>query len=493
MRKIFTIILLLHSISSTAQNKLMGWVTEQNSGKKPVVGAIIRSSGTSNSRTSSTKGEFTLDFQGLDAGERVILRPEKVGWELVNEKEMQVNLPTHPIENKVKIVLCKAGTLALAKQAYYKVADPYIIQQYNKKMAALDKEKSSYKAEKAKLQEERNRLQNQLAEYAEEFIRVNLDDASDIERRAIVLFKEGRIDESIQLRESLKSGKEIRKAVSDKAKADSIIALHTRNLKGLAKEYIFKFDFKSAEEKYEELVTADTTNYDNTFAFAYFLDNQNQHDKAIKYYLRALKLAPSESDMAYTQNNLGTLYQDINDYPAALNAYTKALEINERLAKTNPATYEPDVADTQNNLGNLYYDKNDYQAALNAYSKALEIRERLAKTNPATYEPDVAMTQNNLGNLYYDKNDYSAALNAYSKALEIRERLAKTNPDTYEPDVAGIQNNLGSLYDAKNDYPAAFKAYGKALEIRERLAKTNSATYEPDLAMTQNNLGILYQ
>ncbi len=197
--------------------------------------------------------------------------------------------------------------------------------------------------------------------------------------------------------------------------------------------------------------------------------------------------------MADTQHNLGILYKDKNDYQAALNAYSKALEIRERLAKTNPATYESYVATTQNNLGNLYRAKNDYSAALNAYAKALEIYERLAKTNPGTYEPDVAMTQNNLGILYQARNDYPAALDAYIKALEIRERLAKTNSATYEHDVAGTQNNLGILYQDKNDYPAALNAYSDALKIYERLAKTNPGTYEPAVAITQNNLGSLYQ
>ena len=389
----------------------------------------------------------------------------------------------------MKIILCKAGTLAAAKKEYYKVADSYIQQQYELKLKALNKEKADYQSEKNSLREEKDRLQKQLDEMAEEFIRVNLDDATEIERKAITLFKEGKIDESIKLRESLKSGIEYKNAVIRKSKEDAIIIFHIRNLQALAKDYLLKFDFKNAELKYEELASGDSANFDNNFALVNFLYHQNQHDKAIKYCQIALKLAKSEPDRANTQNNLGILYKDKNEYPAALNAYLKAVEIRERLAKTNPATYEPDIATTQNNLGNLYQAKNEYPAALNAYSKALEIYERLAKTNPATYEPYVAMTQNNLRVLYQAKSEYAAALNAYSKALEIREHLAKTNPATYEPYVAGTQNNLGTLYKDKNEYPAALNAYSKALEIRERLAKTNPAIYEPDVAMIQNILG----
>ncbi len=489
-KTLFIPIFILKFGISFAQNKIIGFITEQNSGKKPVANAIINSSG-ANQNVSTDKGQFILTFQGLEVGENVVLRPEKTGWELVNEKEMKTLIPAKPNENPVKIVLCKAGTLAIAKQAYYKVADPYIIQQYNKKLAALDKEKANYQAEKAKLQEERNRLQNQLEEYAEEFIRVNLDDASEIERQAIALFKEGKIDESIKLRESLKSGVEIRNAVQRKAKEDSIIALHTRNLKALAKDYIFKFDFKAAEQKFEELVLADTTNFDNTFDFAYFLAQQNQHEKAIRYYQSVLKLTRTESYIAVTLNNLGNLHIDKNEYSAAIKAYSNALEIYERLAKTNPVTDEPNLAMALNNLGNLYTDKNEYTLAFKNYSNALEIRERLAKTNPATYEPDVARTLNNFGIFYQAKKDYVSAVSTYTKALEISERLAQNNPATYEPNVAGTQKNLGILYQAKKDYPSAFSAYSKALKIYERLAKTNSEVYDIELCGNIVLLGLL--
>ncbi len=491
MRIVYLIGILLVTNFCIAQNKLIGYVTEQNSGKKPVPNAIINSSG-ANQNLSTDKGQFILTFQGLEVGENVVLRPEKAGWELVNEKEMKTLIPAKPNENPVKIVLCKAGTLAIAKQAYYKVADPYIIQQYNRKLAALDKEKATYQAEKAKLQEERNRLQNQLEEYAEEFIRVNLDDASEIERRAIALFKEGKIDESIKLRESLKSGIEIKNAVQRKAKEDSVIALHTRNLKALAQDYIFKFDYKSAEQKYEELVLADTTNFDNTFDFAYFLLKQNQHSKAVQYYQSALRLTKTDLEVANIQNALGMLYQDMNNDSEALKAYLTALKKFENLAKLNPEIFELNVALLQNNLGEFYRNKNDYPSAFSAYSKALNIYEQYSKTNIPDFKPGLAMVQNNFGLLYHSKHEYYAALNAFKKSLEIFEELAETNLKKNEPYIATLYNNLGILYEDKNEYAAALSAYAKALEIRENLAKANPDAYNPDFASTLFNLGTLY-
>ena len=473
-----------------AQSKLGGYVTEQNSGKKSVAEVLVTSAG-AHPIASSSLGKFILTYHDFGVGKNVVVRAEKDGWELVNDKEMSTLIPANPDEKPLKIVVCKAGTLAQAKKAYHTITDDYLLKEYNRKMAALNRQKAGWQQEAAKLDAQLQQLQKQLDEMADEFSRVNLDDATAIERQAIELFKAGKIDESIQLRESLKSDEEIKKAVKQKANADSTIALHTRNLIELARGYSLKFDFVSAENTYQKLVEADTTNFTNLFEFAYFLQGQNQHEKAIRYYEQALKLAKTEPLVARTQNNLGILYKDKNDFASALNAYQRALDIYEQLAKTNPATYEPRVASTQNNLGILYQAKNDFASALNAYQRALDIRERLAKTNPATYEPDVAMTQNNLGNLYQAKNDFEPALKAYQRALDIYERLAKTNPATYEPLVARTQNNLGSLYQAKNELDSALNAYQRALDIYERLAKTNPDAFEIELCRSIVLLGFL--
>ena len=492
--RFFITCFLLSSFSFAQKSKLAGYVSEQNTGKK-IAGAMIKSFHANPIETSNS-GYFILTFQNMARGTNIIVQAEKNGWELVNEKEMSTLIPENPDEKPFKIVLCKAGMLAIAKSKYYETFELNLQKE-------LDRQKALNKGNAKKiasLEEDFARVQKQLYGLADEYSRIDLSSASEKDLKAIALFKAGKYDEFIKLKNSIVTEVQVDKAIQNKKEAskiiantDSTIALYFKSQKDIANTLVLQFKFNEAEKVYENIVSKDTSNFVNTFDLAYFLDNQNQQDKAMLYYRRALKLAKPEAETGNVQINLGNLYKAKNDYNAALNAYQKALEIYERLAKTSPATYEPGLAMTQNNLGLFYHDKNDYPAALNAYQKALEISQRLSKTNPTTYEPDVASTQHNLGNLYADKNDYPAALNAYQKALEIRERLTKTNLSTYEPAVAETQNNLGILYQTKNDYPAALNAYQKALEIREQLAKTNPATYEPGVATTQNNLGALYQ
>ncbi|MCL2848387.1 MAG: tetratricopeptide repeat protein, partial [Firmicutes bacterium] len=88
------------------------------------------------------------------------------------------------------------------------------------------------------------------------------------------------------------------------------------------------------------------------FEYAYFLDKQNKHTEAIKYY---------------------ELY----------------LPIVKDLAKANPDAYLPDVAGTLNNLGGLQGTTNKHDDAEASFNEALEIRRNLAKVNPNAYLPDV--------------------------------------------------------------------------------------------------------
>ncbi len=99
MKILFIFQLLLLSNIALAQSNLAGFVTEQNSGKKPVADAIVKSFG-ANPIASSSNGKFILTFQGFEAGKNVVIRAEKEGWELVNEKEMSTFIPANADENR---------------------------------------------------------------------------------------------------------------------------------------------------------------------------------------------------------------------------------------------------------------------------------------------------------------------------------------------------------------------------------------------------------
>ncbi|GJL73402.1 MAG: hypothetical protein NMNS01_26010 [Nitrosomonas sp.] len=171
-------------------------------------------------------------------------------------------------------------------------------------------------------------------------------------------------------------------------------------------------------------------------------DLPNRFEKTLECFEQSLKAAHTqENTFAYAY-----YLQQHNQFSAATPFYQEALTFYRCLAETNPQTYLPYVAMTLNNLAVLLKDKNEFPAAEAAYQEALGIYRRLAETNPQTYLPDVAMTLNNLANLQSDKNEFPAAEAAYQEALEIRRRLAETNPQTYLPYVMMTAVNMSIFY-----------------------------------------------
>ena len=168
----------------------------------------------------------------------------------------------------------------------------------------------------------------------------------------------------------------------------------------------------------------------------------NRFEKTVECFEHSLKATHTlENTFEYAY-----FLQEHNQFNTALPWYEEALGIYRRLAETNPQTYLPDVAMTLNNLAVLQKAKNEFPAAQAAYEEALGIYRRLAETNPQTYLPYVATTLNNLAVLQKAKNEFPAAQAAYEEALGIRRRLAETNPQTYLPDVAMTEINLSIFY-----------------------------------------------
>ena len=145
-------------------------------------------------------------------------------------------------------------------------------------------------------------------------------------------------------------------------------------------------------------------------------------------------------------------YQDGN-YPKALEFYTKALNIREKvLGKDHPST-----ANSYNSIGSVYYRMGDYTKALDFYTKALNTREKvLGKDHPNT-----ASSYNSIGSVYYRMGDYTKTLDFDTKALNIQEKvLGKDHPDTVIS-----YNNIGYVYNKMGDYLKAYSYSKKAYYV----------------------------
>ena len=222
------------------------------------------------------------------------------------------------------------------------------------------------------------------------------------------------------------------------------------------------------KEKYEKLLSD----------YGFFLDEYAQYHEAIKVRLRLLEIrkevyGPDHFNTSICYNNIGTTYHYAGEYTKALEYYSMAISIFEKV-------YGVNYPDTYNNIGLLYAELGDYEKALEYLFKALAVRKKeLSKDHPVT-----AISYNNIGTVYYNKGDNMKAMEYYSKSLSIFESALGTN----HPNTANCYNCIGLVYSVQGNYDKALEYYNKSVSIREKVLGVN----HPTTAVSYNNIGAVY-
>ena len=208
---------------------------------------------------------------------------------------------------------------------------------------------------------------------------------------------------------------------------------------------------------------------------------EGNYPKALEFYTKALNIEEKVlgKDHPYTATaygNIGAIYDKMSNYSKALEFYMKALNISEeKLGKDHPNT-----TIIYNSIGSAYRNIGNYPRALYFYTKALKTREKILGKD----HPDTASSYNNIGSVYDNMGDYPKALEFYTKALDIQEKvLGKDHPKT-----AISYNNIGSVYSDMGDYPKALEFLTKTLNIDEKVFGKD----HPDTATSYNNIGLVY-
>ncbi|WP_370495605.1 CHAT domain-containing tetratricopeptide repeat protein [Trichodesmium erythraeum] len=213
---------------------------------------------------------------------------------------------------------------------------------------------------------------------------------------------------------------------------------------------------------------------------------QGRYTEAEPLYIQALEmrkklLGAEHPDVATSLNNLAGLYRVQGRYTEAEPLYIQALNMRNKLLGAE----HPDVATSLNNLAEIYRRQGRYIEAEPLYIQALEMRKKLLGAE----HPDVATSLNNLAGLYEDQRRYTEAeallrQAVYIQALEVIKKL----PGAEHPDVTNSRNNLARLYEAQGKYTEAEPLYIQALEMRKKLLGAE----HPLVATSLDNLAVLY-
>ena len=92
---------------------------------------------------------------------------------------------------------------------------------------------------------------------------------------------------------------------------------------------------------------------------------KGQHEAAIEYYSKSIKLDPRQPA---TYNNRGIVYERTGDFDLGIQDYNKALALN------------PQYSPAYHNRGIVYYRKGDYDRAFRDYDRAIDLDPKIAGT-----------------------------------------------------------------------------------------------------------------
>lgn len=175
---------------------------------------------------------------------------------------------------------------------------------------------------------------------------------------------------------------------------------------------------------------------------------KNSLDKAIEYYLNALTYFKKSKNLegeAKVYNNIGNLYRDV-DYTKSLENFNKSLKIAKRLKIKDL------IAGLYLNIGTVYQQMRNFPKALSFYQLSLRMFADLDN------EIGIIQSNQNMGVLYLNSGDLQKA------EYHLIDALQNAKQEKLNNSIASINLTLSSIHISNKEFEKAEKT------IREGLA-----------------------
>jgi CHAT domain-containing protein/Tfp pilus assembly protein PilF len=173
-------------------------------------------------------------------------------------------------------------------------------------------------------------------------------------------------------------------------------------------------------------------------------------DKALQFAQLALHMKEDLGDrdeIGKTHNQLGLIYWERADYPAAIEHLQQAIEIGSSI---NDKELE---GSARNNLGLVFDERGDYTRSLDEYQRALELH------RATHFERGEGDTLGNIGGVYLLLGKFRDALPYYQQALAISDRLG------LKPASSDDLGNIALCLAGSGDVDGALKSFDRALDV----------------------------
>lgn len=197
--------------------------------------------------------------------------------------------------------------------------------------------------------------------------------------------------------------------------------------------------------------------FENT-CYTFLLYTKQLADRTVSFYEDIFGL--SREDLAQIHDRLGINYNNKGDYPKAIDAFKKLVELH----RTPVSCFK---------LGVAYDNNGDFQEAVEAYRSAIaldtgylrayyKLAEVYARTEnygeaircltqAAEADPNNPETHYRLGGVHSARGSYDQAIAAFNRVLKL------------DPGYPGIYQSLGLAYEQKGEHDRAIQFFKKSI------------------------------
>jgi signal transduction histidine kinase len=206
------------------------------------------------------------------------------------------------------------------------------------------------------------------------------------------------------------------------------------------------------------------------------------------YISNTLAEGAGNDDMAgNSMNSIGLVYNDLEKYEEAINAFEKVLVIYKRINVTTEQ-----LGDVYNGLGSSYKNLEKYDTAQKNYEKALDVYQN------SNSEFGVAIANYHLGRIHIEQKQYKEAIPFLNLAYDIQKK------NDFESEFIKTLSSLGEAYYELGDYKKSetILQEGLAFEIENKLSakelyfelyRVNAKINETDKALAFHEKYTLYK
>jgi tetratricopeptide (TPR) repeat protein len=197
-----------------------------------------------------------------------------------------------------------------------------------------------------------------------------------------------------------------------------------------------------------------------------------------------------QHELYYSHTRMGEMLA-VEDPPQAAQHFNRALEILERLTRTDPGNlnWQDDLATAQDRLATGLLAQGRLEEALDRFRGALSISIRVADSDPgnAVWQRNLAASYDRMGETLAKLGDLPTALAQFQQAFSIHRDLAQTQQDNMSGQMAFAMahDRIGMLLAQQGDALEALNYLCDGLEVFERVAQA-----DPQDVIRQRHLGV---